>query len=333
MSDACGSFGVASFGWRWDDEAPAPMPDGDATNMCGTTRHRPADYEPGDVWPAPAPAGPYADTLSVFDSTDPSGEWRLFVNDDSFGAGGFFTNRFQVAAETRRKAEVAFAEAGVAIAEGETRELTLRAQRRRELRRRQRRGHERAGHGDSRDGLRARADDGQLRPRGHREEGRGERPSRWRRGARGGVRPHARRRERRRPHRAGREHDGHDPLAAEPGGGPRWRWRRSGRRRTDREAGAALRRQAGHDRRHAAPRRAARHAPRRRDRLARRQRPRSRPRAATTRSAPAPARTSCSVRRATTGCIGGAGSDRLVGGAGRDACPALSRRDRASCER
>ena len=126
MSDACGSFGVASFGWRWDDEAPAPMPDGDATNMCGSTRHRPADYEPGDVWPSPAPAGPYADTLSTFDNTDPSGEWRLFVNDDSFGAGGFFTNRFQVAAETRRKAEVAFAEPGVAIAEGETRELTLR---------------------------------------------------------------------------------------------------------------------------------------------------------------------------------------------------------------
>ena len=126
MSDACGSFGVAAFGWRWDDEAAAPMPDGDSTNLCGTTSHRPTDYEPGDVWPAPAPAGPYADTLSVFDGSDPSGEWRLYVNDDSFGAGGFFTNRFQVVAETRAKADVAFAEARVAIAEGETRDLTIR---------------------------------------------------------------------------------------------------------------------------------------------------------------------------------------------------------------
>jgi subtilisin-like proprotein convertase family protein len=28
MSDACGSFGVKALGWLWDDEAPAPMPDG-----------------------------------------------------------------------------------------------------------------------------------------------------------------------------------------------------------------------------------------------------------------------------------------------------------------
>ena len=331
MSDACGSFGVAAFGWRWDDEAAAPMPDGDSTNLCGTTSHRPTDYEPGDVWPAPAPAGPYADTLSVFDGSDPSGEWRLYVNDDSFGAGGFFTNRFQVVAETRAKAEVAFAEARVAIAEGETRELTHPPQRRGQPWHRHRRGHERAGHGDFGIRLRARADDGPLRPRGHREDGPGDRPSRWRQGARRGVRRHARRRERRRPRRAGREHDGHDPLAAEPGGGPR-AGRRSGRRRTDREAGAALRRQEGHDRRHVAPRRAARHAPRRRDRLARRQRPRQ-----------GRARQRHGLRRLRQGrrarsggqrpALGGAGSDRLVGGAGRDACPALSRRDRASCER
>jgi hypothetical protein len=43
---------VKAFGWVWDDEAPAPMPDGDGTNICGTRFHRPADYEPGDAWPA-----------------------------------------------------------------------------------------------------------------------------------------------------------------------------------------------------------------------------------------------------------------------------------------
>jgi subtilisin-like proprotein convertase family protein len=96
MSDACGSFEVAAFGWTWDDEAAAPMPNGDATNSCGTTFHRPADYEPGENWPTPAPAGPYSTSLSSFDGTDPNGEWRLFVTDDASDRVGFFTNRFQL---------------------------------------------------------------------------------------------------------------------------------------------------------------------------------------------------------------------------------------------
>ncbi len=96
MSDACGTFEVAAFAWVWDDEAAAPMPDGDATNSCGTRFHRPADYEPGESWPAPAPPGPHATALSAFDGTDPNGEWRLFVSDDSSDRVGFFTNRFQL---------------------------------------------------------------------------------------------------------------------------------------------------------------------------------------------------------------------------------------------
>jgi subtilisin-like proprotein convertase family protein len=100
MSDACGSFEVAAHGWVWDDEAPAPMPDGDATNRCGTTSHRPADYEPGESLPTPAPAGPYSTSLSAFDGTDPNGQWQLFVQDDAAGATGFFTNRFQLQIST-----------------------------------------------------------------------------------------------------------------------------------------------------------------------------------------------------------------------------------------
>jgi subtilisin-like proprotein convertase family protein len=103
MSDACGTFEVAAFGWTWDDEAAAPMPDGDATNRCGTPFHRPADYEPGESWPAPAPPGPHATALSAFDGTDPNGEWRLFVQDDSSDRVGFFTNRFQLQIQTNTK--------------------------------------------------------------------------------------------------------------------------------------------------------------------------------------------------------------------------------------
>jgi hypothetical protein len=94
MAGACGSYGVEAYGWVWDDEAPALMPNGDGTNVCGVRSHRPADYEPGDPWPAPAPPEPYSPFLSAFDGTDPNGEWSLFVNDDSPGSTGFFTSRF-----------------------------------------------------------------------------------------------------------------------------------------------------------------------------------------------------------------------------------------------
>ena len=50
--------------------------------------------------PTPAPAGPYATSLSAFDGTDPNGEWSLYVNDDADGGGGFFTNRFQLGIAT-----------------------------------------------------------------------------------------------------------------------------------------------------------------------------------------------------------------------------------------
>ena len=96
MSDACGPLGVSNYGWVWDDEAAAPMPQGNGTDVCGTRFHRPANYGSGDVWPAPAPAGPYSTSLSAFDFTNPNGEWRLFVQDDENGGTGFFTNRFQL---------------------------------------------------------------------------------------------------------------------------------------------------------------------------------------------------------------------------------------------
>jgi subtilisin-like proprotein convertase family protein len=125
MSDACGTFEVAAHGWFWDDEAPAVMPDGGSTNSCGTTSHRPTDHEPGETWPAPAPSGPYAATLSAFDLTDPNGEWKLFVNDDAGDRVGFFTNRFQLSGTTRVKASVAFTQNAVQIPEGQSRTLTL----------------------------------------------------------------------------------------------------------------------------------------------------------------------------------------------------------------
>jgi subtilisin-like proprotein convertase family protein len=100
MSDACGPLSVNSYGWVWDDEAAAPMPEGNGADVCGTRFHKPANYGSGDLWPAPAPAGPYSSSLSAFDFTNPNGEWRLFVQDDAATNTGFFTNRFQLGITT-----------------------------------------------------------------------------------------------------------------------------------------------------------------------------------------------------------------------------------------
>jgi subtilisin-like proprotein convertase family protein len=123
MSDACDSFAANAFGFVWNDLAPGPMPD---TQACSLRDYRPADYEPGDVWPAPAPPGPHAGALSAFNFTDPNGEWRLFVVDDSIDAQGFFTNPFHLLMSTRPKAKVAFAGNALLLPEGTTRALTLK---------------------------------------------------------------------------------------------------------------------------------------------------------------------------------------------------------------
>jgi subtilisin-like proprotein convertase family protein len=88
MSDACGSTDVNAFFWRIDDEADAPLSD-QLANGCVPFDRQPVDYLPTDTWPAPAPAGPYAATMSAFDGEDPRGEWQLYVVDDGGGDGGF----------------------------------------------------------------------------------------------------------------------------------------------------------------------------------------------------------------------------------------------------
>lgn len=125
MSSSCGTYEVAAYGWTWNDEAPSGfMPVGDGTDSCSSSSYRPTDRSVGDSWPSPAPSGPRSATLSAFDLTDPSGEWKLYANDTATGAVGFL-NRFNLTMSTRDKARVAFSEAAVTVAEGGTRELTL----------------------------------------------------------------------------------------------------------------------------------------------------------------------------------------------------------------
>jgi subtilisin-like proprotein convertase family protein len=83
MSDAGGPHDVTNLTLTFDDEGLS-FPSNGNTLVSGL--FKPVNYTgnggPNDVFPAPAPARPYGTLLSIFDGTNPNGDWRLFVFDD-----------------------------------------------------------------------------------------------------------------------------------------------------------------------------------------------------------------------------------------------------------
>jgi len=79
MSDVGGGTDAVNVNLTFDDAAT----DIGATVVSGT--FRPTNIGGGDLFPAPAPAGPYPDPqqLSVFNGVNPNGTWSLFVVDDA----------------------------------------------------------------------------------------------------------------------------------------------------------------------------------------------------------------------------------------------------------
>jgi len=123
MSDSCGSVLAKGPAWRWDDEATVAMSD---SLPCPSGSYTPTDQAPGDLLPAPAPAGGNGTSLAAFDHTDPNGDWRLYVYDDQPSADdGFLSQPFELHFETRPGATVRFTEPAVTVTEGESRELTI----------------------------------------------------------------------------------------------------------------------------------------------------------------------------------------------------------------
>jgi uncharacterized repeat protein (TIGR01451 family) len=85
MSDAGGGYALTNVTVMLDDAAVAALPD--AARIAGGS-YRPANYEAGDLFPAPAPAGALEAALAGFNGTDPNGTWSLFVLDDASGDAG-----------------------------------------------------------------------------------------------------------------------------------------------------------------------------------------------------------------------------------------------------
>jgi uncharacterized repeat protein (TIGR01451 family) len=80
MSDAGLDVGLNNVTLTFDDAAAQPVPD---TGPIVSGTYRPANYGTlADMFAEPAPPGPYATNLSVFNGTNPNGLWSLYVMDD-----------------------------------------------------------------------------------------------------------------------------------------------------------------------------------------------------------------------------------------------------------
>lgn len=66
------------------------------TIVSGTFKPTDANLAPADVFPSPAPAAPYAMTLSTFNGFSPNGTWSLYVVDQFAGDSGSFAGGFSL---------------------------------------------------------------------------------------------------------------------------------------------------------------------------------------------------------------------------------------------
>jgi len=80
MSDCGGDTSLGGATLTFDDGAN-PLPDSGPI-FSGVVR--PSNYgSDADIFPAPAPSGPYGTNLAVFNDTDPNGVWSLYLLDDA----------------------------------------------------------------------------------------------------------------------------------------------------------------------------------------------------------------------------------------------------------
>jgi subtilisin-like proprotein convertase family protein len=85
MSDAGGQWNTSGVNLTFSDAAAGYLPD---NGQIAPGTYRPTNYGGGDSFNGSAPGGPYGSTLSVFNGTDSTGTWSLYVRDDDGGDNG-----------------------------------------------------------------------------------------------------------------------------------------------------------------------------------------------------------------------------------------------------
>lgn len=91
MSDAGSGNAVTGLSLRFDQTEANAIP---LAGPLASGRYKPANYNDGtaDVFAAPAPAAPYAETLDAFKGVSPNGTWSLYVVDDTTSDSGQIAN-------------------------------------------------------------------------------------------------------------------------------------------------------------------------------------------------------------------------------------------------
>jgi subtilisin-like proprotein convertase family protein len=95
MTDSGGLIPVSGIDLTFDDAASGVLPDDNDQLTSGTYLPSRGPTTWGCFAPesfsAPAPAGPYGSSLSVFNGTNPNGTWKLYVIDDAVDNVGSIT--------------------------------------------------------------------------------------------------------------------------------------------------------------------------------------------------------------------------------------------------
>ena len=98
MSDVGGGDGVVNLNLIFDDMAATALPD---STILASGSFRPTDFEPGDVFAAPAPAGiPTGKLLSALNGVEPNGVWKLFIVDDTGVNGGSVSGGWNISVQS-----------------------------------------------------------------------------------------------------------------------------------------------------------------------------------------------------------------------------------------
>jgi subtilisin-like proprotein convertase family protein len=111
MSDVGGANPVSNLSLFFTDAAAASLPD---NSIITSGNYKPTDFETGDIFPAPVPAGaPTGGRLSALNGSNPNGAWQLFLVDDNGNNAGTISGGWRVFIQSSPDA-IAIPEVGTA---------------------------------------------------------------------------------------------------------------------------------------------------------------------------------------------------------------------------